>query len=51
MLDSKLIGSGSFAHVRMGINKVTKKKVAIKTIKKKKNREDQNFFLEELSIL
>ena len=27
MLDSKLIGSGSFAHVRMGINKVTKKKV------------------------
>jgi len=40
MLDSKLIGSGSFAHVRMGINKVTKKKVAIKTIKKKKNKED-----------
>jgi len=34
MLDSKLIGSGSFAHVRMGINKVTKKKVAIKKIKK-----------------
>ena len=38
MLDSKLIGSGSFAHVRMGINKVTKKKVAIKTIKNKQKK-------------
>ena len=51
MLDSKLIGSGSFAHVRMGIKKKKKKKKTKKTKKKKKNREDQNFFLEELSIL
>lgn len=35
-MDGKIIGSGSFGHIRIGINRQSNLKVAIKTIKKNK---------------
>ena len=47
------IGKGTFSVVKLGINKKTKEKVAIKILKKKKitNKEDIERIEREISIL
>lgn len=45
----KLLGQGNYGKVVLALNKYTNEQVAIKVIKKKKN--DNTFFLKELSLL
>ena len=50
-MDKKIIGSGSFGHIRIGTHVHSKIKVAIKTIKKNKLKGSYEMFIQELKIM